>query len=97
MEDVNQWKSGKISAPEKEFIQQILRLFTQSDVVVGGSYVEVFLPSIKNNEARMMMMSFAQRESIHMRSYAFLNDTLGLPESEYSAFLRVRRNSVRED
>lgn len=47
----------KISAPEKEFIQQILRLFTQSDVVVGGSYVEVFLPNIKNNEARMMMMS----------------------------------------
>ena len=87
MEDVNQWKSGKMSANEKEFIQQILRLFTQSDVVVGGSYVEVFLPNIKNNEARMMMMSFAQRESIHMRAYAFLNDTLGLPESEYSAFL----------
>lgn len=90
MEDVNQWKSGKISAQEKEFIVQILRLFTQSDVVVGGSYVDVFLPHIKNNEARMMMLSFAQRETIHMRAYAFLNDTLGLPETEYSAFLEYQ-------
>ena len=86
-EDVAQWKSGKISSSEKNFITQILRLFTQSDVIVGGSYVDVFLPRIKNNEARMMMLSFAQRETIHMRSYALLNDTLGFPESEYKAFL----------
>jgi glutaredoxin 3 len=86
-EDVAQWKSGKISSSEKNFITQILRLFTQSDVIVGGSYVDVFLPRIKNNEARMMMLSFAQRETIHMRSYALLNDTLGFPESEYTAFL----------
>ena len=86
-EDVAQWKSGKISSSEKNFITQILRLFTQSDVIVGGSYVDVFLPRIKNNEARMMMLSFAQRETIHMRSYALLNDTLGFPESEYAAFL----------
>jgi glutaredoxin 3 len=56
-------------------------------VIVGGSYVDVFLPRIKNNEARMMMLSFAQRETIHMRSYALLNDTLGFPEAEYTAFL----------
>ena len=86
-EDVTQWKSGKITHSEKNFITQILRLFTQSDVIVGGSYVDIFLPRIKNNEARMMMLSFAQRETIHMRSYALLNDTLGLPESEYKAFL----------
>jgi len=86
-EDLTQWKSGKISQPEKNFITQILRLFTQSDVIVGGSYVDVFLPRIKNNEARMMMLSFAQRETIHMRSYALLNDTLGFPEAEYTAFL----------
>ena len=55
-EDVSQWKSGKISIEEKNFITQILRLFTQSDVIVGGSYVDVFLPRIKNNEARMMML-----------------------------------------
>ena len=89
-EDVVQWKSGKISLSEKNFITQILRLFTQSDVIVGGSYVDVFLPRIKNNEARMMMLSFAHRETVHMCSYALLNDTLGFPEAEYTAFLEYK-------
>ena len=87
-EDLRQWKSGEITAKEKAHITQILRLFTQSDVVVGGSYVNTFLPHFKNNEARMMLLSFAQREVIHQRSYALLNDTLGLDEEEYSAFLK---------
>ena len=33
-----------------------------------------------------MLTSFANREFVHQRSYALLNDTLGLPESEFSAF-----------
>lgn len=85
--DVNQWKDGTITPVEKNHITQILRLFTQSDQIVGGSYVDVFLPYFKNNEARMALLSIANRESTHMRAYALLNDTLGLPESEYRAFL----------
>ncbi len=37
-EDVSDWKSGKVSAIEKEYITNILRLFTQSDVAVGQNY-----------------------------------------------------------
>jgi ribonucleoside-diphosphate reductase beta chain len=85
--DVNQWKDGSITSRERDHITQILRLFTQSDVVVGGFYVDVFLPVFKNNEVRMSLLSIANRESTHMRAYALLNDTLGLPESEYAAFL----------
>lgn len=86
-EDVRQWKTGEILPHEKLHITSILRLFTQSDVVVGGSYVDIFLPRFKNNEARMMMLSFANRETVHQRAYALLNDTLGLAEEEYLAFL----------
>jgi glutaredoxin 3 len=89
-EDVRQWKTGEITQVEKYHLTSILRLFTQSDVIVGGSYVDVFLPRLKNNEVRMMMLSFAQRESIHQRAYALLNDTLGLAEQEYSAFLEYQ-------
>lgn len=85
--DVNQWKDGTITAKEKNHITQILRLFTQSDQIVGGSYVDYFLPVFRNNEVRMALLSIANRESTHMRAYALLNDTLGLPESEYSAFM----------
>lgn len=85
--DVNQWKDGTITPEEKNHITQILRLFTQSDQIVGGSYVDVFLPYFKNNEVRMALLSIANRESTHMRAYALLNDTLGLDEAEYRAFL----------
>lgn len=86
-EDVNQWKGGQISESEKQHITQILRIFTQSDVAVGGNYCDIFIKEFKNNEIRNMLLSFANREGTHQRAYALLNDTLGLAEKEYSAFL----------
>ena len=87
-DDVSQWKT-KLSEQEKNHITQILRLFTQSDVAVGTNYIEHYLPKFKNNEIRSMLASFANREFTHQRSYALLNDTLGLPEEEFSAFTDV--------
>jgi glutaredoxin 3 len=86
-EDVEQWKGGVLSPLEKSHITQILRLFTQSDVQVGSNYCDLFIPRFKNNEIRCMLLSFANREGVHQRAYALLNDTLGLDESEYWAFL----------
>jgi len=86
-EDVNQWKGNELSISEKDHITQILRLFTQSDVQVASNYCDLFIPYFKNNEIRNMLLSFANREGTHQRAYALLNDTLGLDEDEYSAFL----------
>lgn len=86
-DDVTQWRDGTLSDVEKNHITQILRLFTQSDVVVAGNYCDLYIPNFKNNEIRNMLLSFAAREGIHQRAYALLNDTLGLHESEYSMFL----------
>jgi glutaredoxin 3 len=86
-EDVTQWKTGGITPDEKKHITSILRLFTQSDVAVGSNYIDHFLPRFKNNEIRAMLTSFANREFVHQRAYALLNDTLGLPEEEYFSFL----------
>ena len=84
------WKTGRVSGTEKEYITNILRLFTQSDVEVGKNYYDQFIPRIKNNEVRNMLGSFAAREGIHQRAYALLNETLGLPDSEYHAFLEYQ-------
>jgi glutaredoxin 3 len=89
-DDVTQWQGGKLTPEEKNQITQILRLFTQSDVAVGTNYIEYYLQKFKNNEIRAMLTSFANREFIHQRAYALLNDTLGLPEEEYSAFTEVK-------
>ena len=89
-EDVGDWKTGKVTDVEKDYITNILRLFTQSDVAVGQNYYDQFIPKFKNNEIRNMLGSFANREGVHQRAYALLNDTLGLPDSEYHAFLEYK-------
>lgn len=89
-DDVNQWKNGEITNEEKDHIVNILRIFTQSDVAVGGNYCDIFIKEFKNNEIRNMLLSFANREGTHQRSYALLNDTLGMHETEYSTFLQYK-------
>ena len=86
-----------MSASDKEFVTQILRLFTQSDVAVGKNYYDLFVPNFKNNEVRNMLGSFAAREGVHQRAYALLNDTLGLPDEEYTAFLEYKEMADKID
>ena len=85
-EDVQEWRT-KLNDEEKEFITHVLRLFTQSDVQVGANYHDFLIPKFKNNEIRNMLASFANREGVHQRAYALLNDTLGLPEEDFHKFL----------
>tara|TARA_Y100001937_G_C7107812_1_gene325939 strand:+ start:366 stop:1358 length:993 start_codon:yes stop_codon:yes gene_type:complete len=96
-EDVNQWQTGQMSEEEKDNVTQILRIFTQSDVAVGGNYCDIFIKEFKNNEIRNMLLSFANREGTHQRAYALLNDTLGLPEKEYSSFLDFKEMTDKID
>ena len=96
-DDVADWKGNKVSKKEKEYITNILRLFTQSDVAVGQNYYDIFIPKFKNNEIRNMLGSFAAREGIHQRAYALLNETLGLPDSEYHAFLEYKEMTDKVD
>ena len=95
-EDVQDWKT-KLSDDEKVFITHVLRLFTQSDVQVGENYHELLIPKFKNNEVRNMLSSFANREGVHQRAYALLNDTLGLPDEDYHAFLEYTEMADKID
>ena len=95
-EDVQDWKT-KLSEDEKVFITHVLRLFTQSDVQVGENYHELLIPKFKNNEVRNMLASFANREGVHQRAYALLNDTLGLPDEDYHAFLEYSEMADKID
>ena len=82
--DVKDWQD--LGESEKNLLTQIFRLFTQSDVDVGSGYVDRYMRIFKKPEARMMMGSFANMESIHQHAYSLLLDTVGMPETEYKAF-----------
>ena len=96
-EDVNDWKGAKLKEHEKNLISSILRFFTTSDVAVGQNYCDQLIPKFKNNEIRNMLVSFCAREGIHQRAYALLNDTLGLPDSEFHAFLEYKEMADKFD
>jgi glutaredoxin 3 len=82
--DVEDFKAA--STEEKEFIKNILSIFTQSDFNVAAGYLPL-LNQIKNNEVRGMLTSFMAREFIHQEGYAHLNESLGFPDSYYTDFL----------
>ncbi len=96
-DDVHDWKSKKLSQGEKDFIRSVLTLFVQSDVNVGENYINYYLKIFKNNEIRKMLASFAAREFIHQEAYALFNDTIGFPESDYSAFLDIEQMRDKHD
>ena len=77
--DVKDWQ--EMNPNEKNLLTQIFRLFTQSDVDVGAGYVDRYMRIFRKPEARMMMGSFANMESIHQHAYSLLLDTVGMPEN----------------
>lgn len=95
-EDVKDW-NNKLTDQEKYFITQVFRFFVQSDCDVAGGYVESYLPVFRQVEVRMMLLSFAGREAMHIASYAHLIETLGLPERIYNEFNQYEAMKAKHD
>jgi ribonucleoside-diphosphate reductase beta chain len=88
--DIENWRTD-LSDGQREFLTQIFRFFTTGDQQVEVAYNKYYLPLFHGNpEVAMMLNSFAAREATHTAAYAMLVDSLGLPESEYSAFLNYK-------
>lgn len=95
--DVNQWNRNIITQQEKQFVKNILKLFTEMDAIVGRNYKRNFIPVFRNNEISNLMTSFSNRESLHAEAYALINDTIGLPDTEYAEFLKYKELSEKVD
>lgn len=95
-QDVLDWKN-KLTASERNFLTQIFRLFTQSDVDVAGAYANKYLPLFPKPEIRMMLLSFAAREAVHIQAYSHLIDTLGMPETTYKQFMDYEAMKEKHD
>lgn len=95
-QDILDWKN-KLTETEKNFLTQIFRLFTQSDVDVAGAYATKYIPLFPKPEIRMMLLSFAAREAIHIQAYSHLIDTLGMPETTYKQFMEYEAMAEKHD
>lgn len=86
-EDLREWNT-KLTEQERAFLTNIFRFFTQADVDVAGAYINNYLPVFPQPEVRMMLLGFAAREAIHIDSYSYLIESLGMPDSLYNEFLQ---------
>lgn len=89
VQDIKDWQNN-LSEKEKYFLTNIFRFFTQSDIDVAGGYVNNYLPILKQPELRMMLLGFASREAVHIAAYSHLIETLGMPDSTYTEFLKYQ-------
>ena len=95
-EDCKDW-AVKLSDKERNLLTQIFRFFTQSDVEVGANYMEHYMPLFKPTEVSMMLASFSNMETIHIAAYALLLETIGMPDSEFSAFMEYEEMAAKHD
>lgn len=93
--DIVDWNS-KLTEEEKDVIGGVLKSFTQLEIVVGNDY---WLGKVHNwfkkPEIQMMAAAFANMETIHTKSYAYLNESLGL--DDFAAFLQDPAGKAKID
>jgi len=95
-EDCKDW-AVKLTDGERNLLTQIFRFFTQSDIEVADNYMERYGRVFKPTEVKMMLSSFANMETIHIAAYALLLETIGMPESEFGAFMEYSAMRDKHD
>ena len=95
-DDVKDWHH-KLNAGERNLLTHIFRFFTQADVEVNNCYMKHYSRVFQPTEVQMMLAAFSNMETIHIAAYSHLLDTIGIPEVEYSAFLRYKEMKDKYD
>ncbi|PZQ47237.1 MAG: ribonucleotide-diphosphate reductase subunit beta [Micavibrio aeruginosavorus] len=95
-EDVRDWKKN-LTDSERNLMTQIFRFFTQSDVEVNNCYMKHYSQVFGPVEVQMMLAAFSNIETVHIAAYSHLLDTIGMPEIEYSAFMKYKEMKDKFD
>lgn len=92
--DIKNWKEDLVQS-ERDVYGQILKSFTQIELVVGNDYWRHLGNLIRKPEIQMMCAAFSNMETIHTQAYSYLNDSLGL--DNYEAFLQDETSVAKLD
>lgn len=95
-DDVKDWHRT-LTTGERNLLTHIFRFFTQGDVEVNNCYMKHYSQVFKPVEIQMMLSAFSNIETVHIAAYSHLLDTIGIPESEYSAFLKYQQMKDKYD
>jgi ribonucleoside-diphosphate reductase beta chain len=95
-DDIKDWKYN-LSESEKHLLTQIFRFFTQADIEVNNCYMKNYSRVFQPVEINMMLSAFSNIETIHIDGYSKLVETIGMPETEYQAFLHYKAMKDKYD
>jgi ribonucleoside-diphosphate reductase beta chain len=95
-DDVKDWRN-KLNDGERNLLTQIFRFFTQADVEVNNCYMKHYSQVFQPTEIKMMLSAFSNIETVHIAAYSHLLDTIGMPETEYTAFLHYKQMKDKYD
>lgn len=95
-DDVKDWKHT-LSDTERHLLTQIFRFFTQADIEVNNCYMKHYSQVFQPTEVQMMLAAFSNMETVHIAAYSHLLDTIGMPETEYMAFMKYKQMKDKYD
>ncbi|MEZ6022523.1 MAG: ribonucleotide-diphosphate reductase subunit beta [Hyphomonadaceae bacterium] len=64
---------------------------------MNDNYMERYSRVFKPTEIKMMLASFSNIETVHIAAYALLLETIGMPETEFEAFLDYQAMRDKHD
>ena len=98
-EDLKNWavQSEQLTDAERALLMNIFRLFTQSDIDVADNYMDTLTKVFKNGEVRRMLMVFGSFETVHIKAYSYVLESLKVPDSVYHEFLEIEEMREKHD
>ena len=87
----------KLSPDNRLLLDNIFKFFTQADVDVCCGYAKHYLPTFKQPEIRMMLVSYAAMEAVHQEAYSLLLESLGKSDDMYQEFFDIQAMSEKHD
>jgi ribonucleoside-diphosphate reductase beta chain len=81
-DDIELWKSNKLSDDERVAFKTALGFFTTADSMAANNIVLAAYRYVTSPECRMYLLRQAYEEAIHTHSYQYIVESLGLDSSE---------------
>lgn len=97
-DDVEQWKSDRLTADERRLIMWNLGFFSTAESLTANNIVLAVYNHITDPACRQYLLRQAFEEAIHTDTFIYCCDTLGLdPEEIYTMYNRIPSIKKKDD
>lgn len=96
-QDIELWKSNKLSQDERLVIMRNLGFFSTAESLVGNNIVLAIFKYVTNPEARQYLLRQAFEEAVHTHTFHYIVESLALDEGEVFNMYREINSINKKD